>query len=95
MRPRLALVKESLRRAADLIDENGWFGDHPDNDSPPPNTLCALLAIGKAVGDDHALWNAATSRFRESIGGTSIIGYNDAPGRTAAEVTAALRAAAQ
>jgi hypothetical protein len=97
-----------LRRAAELIelpdawiqgasvaDESGqtlWceFG------SPRAAKWCAAGAIntaGHQIGVDLATIDAALMALLRSLGG-SILEFNDAPERTADEVAAALRAAA-
>lgn len=92
-------TSEVLSRAADRVERHGWWSTH----CSPKTTyeLCAYQAIrnthmeslipvdvfARAVGTDHVHNDyAGTARF--------VIGWNDAPGRTAAEVIAMLRAVA-
>ena len=88
----------TLARAADLIDEHGWHqGDHVG----PRGEVCCLTAVKIAVGDQHGpVYGAATVLLSGRLGRTApdsveaiakIVAWNDEPGRTQAEVTAALR----
>lgn len=61
---------------------------------------CALGAITLEYGDDfpdagHPECSSAGQMLVAEIGGRSVAQWNDAPGRTQAEVVAALRAAAE
>lgn len=98
-------IDETLDKAAELIELDGWTqgtfhhgGRH-----------CALGAIAKVVsGVDHQdssvieqlLWeeyDAADAHVAlvETIGGVTVAEWNDKPGRTGAEVVAALRNTAE
>jgi hypothetical protein len=99
-----------LRAAADIIERNGWHqGNYflPDDPKPPQECrVCALGAIHVAIHgqpwspmfdseqEDRTLKAfAAASRFVDGPWG-SLVGWNDEPDRTAEEVIAALRGAA-
>jgi hypothetical protein len=96
-------VSEVLAKAADLIEPEGaWSNDDVARDragemtfaaDPSAVCWCALGAIWHAsVGtgvNDYLIENAVL----RIIEGDSIAAWNDAPGRTQAEVVAALRAA--
>ena len=85
-----------LLRAAEVVRERGlcqgpWRAEGP---------LCAAGAIGEA-GRDHGLarteMEAQVLRFARSLGGSAVSHvhvWNDAPGRTAEDVSEALERAA-
>lgn len=91
-------VADVLNKAADLIDERGWFQKSPDATS-----LCALKAIQHASSAGPARFQARAAFVRHvgaQVGpmgspSVAIIDWNDEPGRTQAEVTAALRETAK
>lgn len=95
-------VADILDRAADLIEPEGawiqgdWALDAEGNAAGYHGGVCwcadgAILQVAHSIpgGPDEA-WEA----FTDAVG-VSLIGFNDAPGRTQAEVVAALRAAAE
>ena len=93
-------ARELLLRAADHIERYGWMQGEL---GPPGSRCCALGAIAAVQTTYWARSEAATTleawllRQRGSNsfdGGFSITFWNDTLGRTAAEVVAALRAAA-
>lgn len=95
--------QDVLSAAADLIDKRGW---HQDDYLGPDGGVCCLGAIQIAsfraqrlFGSDHF---AAAKLLSARLGlpapdaaaaGKQIVEWNDEPGRTQAEVTAALRGA--
>lgn len=98
-------VADVLRHAARIIEERGWYQgfyseglDRSTEDSGP---VCALGAIHVAMSGNA---NPPDGPFPDYESGvlvaagpfmaTDVAFWNDYPGRTAAEVTAALRAAA-
>jgi hypothetical protein len=89
------------RAAADLIEKHGWCQGRLKDFEGRYCALGALQAAG-ASEDDLREFNAHAIRWLDEreYGGSSIAGYpsvmrwNDAPGRTAAEVTGMLRSAA-
>lgn len=99
-------VAEVLDRAADLIEPVGAWTQHVfarnaagkptglSAFSGPPVCYCALGATSYAAGDNSAADSAADALLRDIVGG-DIDEWNDAPGRTQAEVVAALRSAAE
>lgn len=95
---RTKTVADVLRHAALLIEERGWKQDDLGDQTGP---YCAWGGIAVASGAldlrmdmrSNAIEEEAL-RFFQMYLGESVPGFNDAPGRTAAEVTAALRAAA-
>jgi hypothetical protein len=84
-----------LLRAADLLEEFGWRQMHVG--SKRQGAFCALGAINTATSD-HGLergaeWQEARQILERLVGG-SVAHWNDADGRTRAEVVAKLREAA-
>lgn len=86
-------VAEVLNGAADLIERDGWCQGTPPESGP----VCAGVAITRAARRGAVrLTERAVFQLGEVIGQQwSVIPWNDAPGRTAAEVVGALRAAAE
>lgn len=91
---------EILYRAADHIDSRGWWQDLPSCTSVG---TCAANAIRWAAGADTQAVFAARFVLAKYLGLDNatmlrtldaVIAWNDTPGRTRAEVVAALRAAA-
>lgn len=83
-------TSEVLDRAADLIEERGWA--RPGDWS---STLCASNAIVRASGETYAPAHDALVLYLGGDGHVhGIFAWNDAPGRTAAEVIEVLRACA-
>lgn len=89
--PRTKTTADVLRHAALLIEERGWA----QGDYEVDGRLCLLGSLNVAT-DGHS-WSTAMLAneacffmIRGGIGAE----WNDEPGRTAAEVTAALRTAA-
>ena len=90
-------VAQDLRAAADVLERDGWtqqmFCD------PSTGARCVMGSLdavygprdSRGVGDPNEA--IAYIRLTEVIG-PRVIQWNDAPGRTADEVIAALRAAA-
>lgn len=82
-------------RARAEIDRRGWR-QGPSNDpasfdelTPDPDEpCCLLLALYDAGSADEA--GAARDRIRERLDIGSVIAWNDAPGRTKADVLALL-----
>lgn len=94
--------RATLLRAADLIDKHGWVQGELETTK---GCLCAEGAIIRATHEGKHYMTptrmdaieAACSSLRTHLcvfGWVAIPVWNDEPGRTAAEVTAALRAAA-
>jgi hypothetical protein len=90
-----AQVAADLRAAAEVLRRDGWTQGGAD----PNGRRCVVEAI-LAEGRD---WRRALDAFRKQIDsnsglryprGKGIAAWNDAPGRTADEVIAALEAAA-
>lgn len=87
-------VADVLTRAADLLGEFGWTQQGVG--SKAEGEMCMIGACVEAAKDlgrngwSIALDNVGVGRTGESIGG-----WNDAPGRTKAEVVAKLREAAE
>lgn len=95
-------VAEVLDGAADLISPPGcWIqGVNRSEEEDGTNAYCALGALAEAtrrLGVDTRVMLIARDvahRHLLDVYGTSLAMYNDAPGRTAAEVVAGLRGAA-
>ncbi|MGW2920320.1 DUF6197 family protein [Streptomyces angustmyceticus] len=88
-------------RAADHIDRVGWIqGNLYDRAGGMPFNLCRVCAVGAinialngsprfpSYGIDA---HDVVQPLREALGCEEMADWNDAPGRTQAEVTAALR----
>lgn len=92
---------EILDGAADYIEEYGWT-QGPESSSVPGCPTCAGIAIDLAAKDGDEVvpeWFAAVDFLRGVVGASrfgagGVIDWNDAPGRTQAEVVTALRTAA-
>ncbi len=85
-------TSEVLDRAADLIEERGWHqgGAGWGGDG----SLCVINACSQ-VDRRMGAWLDATDRVMDYLGiNGGLAGWNDAPGRTQAEVVGVLRAAA-
>ena len=81
---------ETLLEAAGMIRARGWCqGEFFDADG----RVCAMGAIHRAAGWHEALIVAAERHLR-SVVGRDVPGWNDAGGRKADEVIAALEKAA-
>lgn len=83
-----------LRGAARLLEEFGWCQLEWES---PTRRMCASGAINMAASGDanvySRLGDAAKDEVRRYLD-YPMLAWNDTPGRTAAEVIAALRAAA-
>jgi hypothetical protein len=83
---------EILRRAADVLRRDGWCqGDMRRADGH--RCMAGAVIAAMVTVDGH--WSRAIEHaFFSVIGTHDRTGWNDTPGRTAAEVIAALEAAA-
>jgi hypothetical protein len=94
----IVVTKESelLRRAAEIIEENGWRqGWKADGD-----TVCVVDALAAAwrPWSPEVGWLLAADRVKDVLGlwvGTALHDWNDEPGRTKQEVLDAFNRAAQ
>ncbi|MGC0365060.1 hypothetical protein ABH922_003044 [Rhodococcus sp. 27YEA15] len=94
-------VSTILNTAADILEQDGWTqGKAVDRIT---GCRCAIGAINEAAGltlagpastESITVWRDAVFAVRRKIGYSSVPAWNDAEGRTAIEVIAALRAAA-
>jgi len=89
-----------LDTAAALIDDRGWRG--PPGEPAAPGSLCASTALDAARLATGArpvewvdAWEALERVIATDLGLPQIVAWNDTPGRTAGQVTAALRRAAE
>lgn len=90
--------RQVLREGACLIERDGWWRAERLDQRNETNGRCAITSM---CGDDGVI--EAVAAFAASLGHTGrafgaqkyIIAWNDAPGRTAAEVCEALRQCAQ
>lgn len=96
-------VAEVLRRAADILDENGW-GQGWLIDPDGGSCACAVGAIQLASGmtPQEIRYGGLTkelavraTRFFSAVLKSTVSAWNDEPGRTAEEVIAKLREAAE
>lgn len=87
-------VADVLTRAADLLEEFGWR--QGDYGSKREGTFCMLGAVDAACGDLGANFHndGVCLALYKSFEDASVVKWNDAPGRTKAEVVAKLRDAA-
>lgn len=91
-----AVIATDRIRAADYIEQHGWFPH--DSDGACASNAMHLAEFG-CYGCDkrsEAFWDAS-AKFARAIGGyncTSIFCWNDTPGRTKDEVVAKLRTVA-
>ena len=85
-------VADVLHRAADLIERRGWRQGAARMSNR--HCYCALDAL-EAVCSDRPGQVAAFSVLIDTLGVSSLTGWNDTPGRTKAEVVAAFRDAAE
>lgn len=86
-------ASELLRSALEKFGEDGsnWVNGPPGHRLDVfPSGYCSITALGNP-SDDQYDW--ARSYLREFISGYSIVAWNDAPGRTFAEVKAAFEKA--
>jgi hypothetical protein len=89
----MSAVADVLNGAADLIERDGWCQSRYLLET---GERCADGAIAVAGNGHHGgVRSVARLALRSAIGGESVVIWNDAPGRTKAEVVAALRAAAE
>ncbi len=89
----MSAVADVLNGAADLIERDGWMqGGFTDG-----TRRCASQAIYDATarGSNLVSFHEARDVFAESVQTELTWGWNDIPGRTKADVVAALRAAAE
>lgn len=87
--------RKVLMDAADYIEAHGWC-NLPGGGRGAPNPLCASLAIVEA--SSRAEMPGVVVRFASYLGldcPARIPDWNDTPGRTGAEVCAALRECAR
>lgn len=100
------LTAELFSRAADLIEPEGcWIQrDYAEVDGigddawhPRATCWCAEGAIIRAGGltDVETFWQSRAYEIVANKVGCTIVAWNDAPGRTQAEVVSTLRSIAQ
>lgn len=93
--------QDVMNRAADMIEERGWWNGA--GNIPVDGPLCLMMGVGLALVEYGSV-PAVVERMRERVnqalririddlgyGGIGGMGWNDAPGRTQAEVTDLLR----
>jgi arginine/ornithine N-succinyltransferase beta subunit len=88
-------VADDLRAAADVLERDGWT---QRNYVDRGGCRCMIGALAAATREDLRTWNtvrvdAGRKAMRDFLH-QNLASWNDAEGRTAAEVTAALREAA-
>ena len=98
------MIAEDLRVAADVLERDGWTQHAPIDGA---GRRCAAGALAWAVSNGVASypswligealdrWRDAEEELRLQIDEESVMYWNDDPERTADEVVAALRAAAE
>lgn len=80
-----------LRGARALIDSPHLWSHH--GMYGPNGQICMAVALGRANERGPAGWDEVAAALRRATGGIDIAAWNDAPGRTHAEVLAAFDAA--
>jgi hypothetical protein len=85
----LDCCSQDLLAAAAYIEKVGWC---QDTEQDVKDRVCAGRAIRIVTCDSDERHHQACQRFARFVGFIPV--YNDAPGRTASEVIAALRACA-
>ena len=97
----MSAVADVLNGAADLILEDGWCQNQYRNGA---GGRCLTRALADALNlplngshlwDQNPLYREAATALQGVTGRYMLTGFNDQPGRTKAEVVAALRAAAE
>jgi hypothetical protein len=100
-----AQTAADLRAAAEVLERDGWTQGDFRNEYGCRCVSSAIAFVASECrtsqaglldldGGEFDRWVAAARLFRETVRQDSIVRFNDEPGRTAAEVIAALRAAA-
>lgn len=87
----MSAVADVLNGAAELIERDGWVQHHRFVDG----RRCADSAIVCAALSHHGTARVKARLVTEAIIGMDLTEWNDAPGRSEAEVVATLRAAAE
>jgi len=82
-----------LNDAADIIDRDGWVQGELSIPGQGRCTLDAIAASGDGFGDPAVY--LAVAALNGYLGSIRLAAWNDAPGRTHAEVVSALRGAAR
>lgn len=85
-KPKREQWQEDCLAAADYMDKYGWCQGH---DWMEDGRSCIRGAMYLANGKDVTRWQTAMWHLVSKIG--NAVSFNDAPGRTKEEVTAALR----
>ena len=96
LKPELDEASKVLLRAADLV-EDGRLTWVQGSENCRGSNVCAAIAIQRAADGTWGVAPEARARFAAAVGGGStydIWHWNDAPGRTQAEVVAKLRSVA-
>jgi hypothetical protein len=86
--------RRALLDAAELLERDGWCRGTPKGDG----RHCVLGALGLAIRRTIEINDPCLVVLREVTGAKpprGLVDWNDAPGRTQAEVVAALREAAR
>jgi hypothetical protein len=83
--------REVLLKAAEHIERYGW---RQRSKGAPEAPCCVIGAMEVVTEDDRAAFDEARFALRGRVG-WQLVAWNDAPGRTAAEVITALRGAAE
>lgn len=81
-------TSDVLRKAGDVLRERGWCAGYMEG---PSGGHCAYGAIAVANDSTPDARNPGDVELEDIVG--DVFGFNDAPGRTAAEVMHALDAA--
>lgn len=89
----MSAVADVLNKAADLIERDGFVQRMPVH--PVSGARCMNRATYEAARFNFGLYWSARAEVCAVVGATTPSYWNDIPGRTQAEVIAALRAAAE
>lgn len=95
----MTTTRDILNRAADLV-EQGWCQGNYEREENGVVLMCAARAISLACDESSSSIQTeiesdmAVRNKVQALGFESTIGWNDAPGRTQAEVVSLLRSVA-
>jgi hypothetical protein len=87
-------AQKVISLAADLIEKHGHCQNRVRDERGAMCLVGGLETACSILGESFAPWSEATAAVKSVVGG-DFIDWNNAPGRTKAEVVAVLRAAAQ
>lgn len=92
----MTTTADVLRKAAEVIERDGWTRGVGTDES---GAHCTIGALSVAAAETYTTWGLAFRAIynglrAQGVASPGIVEFNDAPDRTAEEVTALLRFAA-